>query len=118
LKSVAFSSSFAASYAVSIRQASVLPAASSRFHLAMDTLAVRLTIPPAGFVEDFHLQMNAPCRAHNTNGEAEIPLRQGKQSNRIEFTSDPIAHPAGERLPDPCNRSAPSSLRCFEISAQ
>jgi len=61
---LAFSSSFAASYAVSVRRASVLPAASSGFHLAMDTLAVRLTIPPAGFVEDFHLRVSAPCRAH------------------------------------------------------
>ena len=42
----------------------VLPAASSRFHLAVDTLADRLTIPPTGFVEDFHLQVSAPCRAH------------------------------------------------------
>jgi len=41
---------------VSIRQTSVLPADSSGFHLAMDTLAVRLTIPPAGFIEDFHLE--------------------------------------------------------------
>jgi hypothetical protein len=64
LKIFAFLSSLAASYAISVRQASVLPAASSGFHLAMDTLAVRLTIPPAGFVEDFHLQVNAPCRAH------------------------------------------------------
>jgi hypothetical protein len=36
---LAFSSNFAASYAVSVRQASVLPTASSGFHLAMDTLA-------------------------------------------------------------------------------
>jgi hypothetical protein len=42
-----------------------LPAASSGFHLAMDTLAVQLTIPPAGFVRDFHPQVIAPCRAHN-----------------------------------------------------
>src|SRR5262249_12103477 len=73
LKSVAFSSSFAASYTVSIRQASVLPATSSGFHLAMDTLAARLTIPSAGFVEDFHLQMNAPCRAHNTKAGFSRP---------------------------------------------
>ena len=51
-------------YAISVRQASALPAASFRFHLAMDTLAVRLTIPPVGLVEDFHLQVRAPCRAH------------------------------------------------------
>jgi len=64
LKIFAFSSSLAASYAIPVRQASVLLTASFRFHLAMDTLAVRLTIPPAGVVEDFHLQVNAPCRAH------------------------------------------------------
>lgn len=54
-------------YAISIRQASVLLTASFRFHLAMDPLAVRLTIPPAGDVEDLHLQVNGPCRAHNKN---------------------------------------------------
>jgi hypothetical protein len=48
LKSFAFLSSLAASYAVSVRRASVLPTASSGFHLAMDTLAVRLTIPLPG----------------------------------------------------------------------
>lgn len=53
-----------ASYAISVRRASVLPAASFRFHLAMDTLAVRLTVPAAGPVEDLHLQVIAPCRAH------------------------------------------------------
>ena len=30
----------------------------------MDTLAVRLTIPPVGFVGDFHSLVSAPCRAH------------------------------------------------------
>src|SRR5215467_4378415 len=60
----AFSSSLTASYAISVRRASALPAASFRFHLAMDTLAVRLTIPPVGLVGDFHSQVRAPCRAH------------------------------------------------------
>lgn len=64
LKILAFSSGMTASYAVSIRQASALPAASFRFHLTMDTLAVRLTVPPVGPVEDLHLQVGAPCRAH------------------------------------------------------
>ncbi len=64
LKNFAFSSGIAASYAIPVRQASVLLTASFRFHLAVDTLAVRLTIPPAGVVEDFHLLVNAPCRAH------------------------------------------------------
>ena len=64
LKLSAFSSSTSASYAIPVRGASTLPAASFRFHLAVDTLAVRLTIPPVGFVENFHLQVGAPCRAH------------------------------------------------------
>src|SRR6266446_9080589 len=64
LKILASSSSLHASYAISVRQTSVLPAASFRFHLAMDTLAVRLTIPPVGFVGDLHSLVKAPCRAH------------------------------------------------------
>jgi len=59
-----------ASYAVPVRQASALPAASFRSQLAMGTLAVRLTVPPAGSVEDFHLQVVAPCRAHKRKDRA------------------------------------------------
>ena len=44
-------------YPLSVRQASVLLSASFRFHLTMDTLAVQLTLPLAGCVEDFHLQV-------------------------------------------------------------
>ena len=51
--------------AVSVRQTSVLPAASFGFHLAMDTLAVRLTVPLAGPVLDFNQQVSAPCRAQH-----------------------------------------------------
>ncbi len=51
-------------YPLPVRQSSALPAASSGFHLAMDTLAVRLILPLAGCVEDLHLQVSAPCRAH------------------------------------------------------
>src|SRR5512139_1486685 len=54
LKIFAFSSGMNASYAIPVRQASALPAASFRFPLAVDTLAVRLTVPPVGPVEDFH----------------------------------------------------------------
>ena len=32
----------------------------------MDTLAVQLTLPLAGYVEDLHLQVSAPCRAHQS----------------------------------------------------
>src|SRR5437762_3557554 len=54
----------AASYPLPVRQASALPSASSGFAVARDTLAVRLTLLLAECVEDFHLQVRAPCRAH------------------------------------------------------
>src|SRR5260221_6454098 len=66
LKIIASSSSLHASYAISVRRASALPAASFRFHLTMDTLAVQLTIPPVGSIGDFHSPVSAPCRAHKT----------------------------------------------------
>ena len=47
-------------YPPPVRQASALPSASFRFAVARDTLAVRLTLPLAGRVEDFHLQVRAP----------------------------------------------------------
>ena len=72
LKILAFSSGLAASYAISVRRASVLPAASSGFHLATATLAVRLTIPPAGFVEDFHLQVTAALPGAPSKNEASV----------------------------------------------
>src|SRR5438270_11720488 len=65
LKIFASSSSLHASYAISVRQTSALPAASFRFHLAMDTLAVRLMVPPVGSTGDFHSLVSAPCRAHD-----------------------------------------------------
>jgi hypothetical protein len=65
LEIVASSSRVAALYAVSVRRASALPAASFGFRLTADTLAVRLTVPPVGPVGDSHPQMSAPCRAHH-----------------------------------------------------
>ena len=68
LKVLAFSSDRHALYVVPVRRASVLPAASFRFHLAMDTLAVRLMLPPVGCTGDFHSQTNATCLAHEKKG--------------------------------------------------
>jgi len=59
---------YAASYPLPVRQASALPSASSRFAVARDTLAVQLTLPLVGRVEDLHLQVSAPCRAHTQKG--------------------------------------------------
>ncbi|HKJ28748.1 MAG TPA: hypothetical protein VKA22_00935, partial [Desulfuromonadales bacterium] len=69
-----------ASYAISVRRAGILPAASFRFYLAVDTLAVRLTVPvirvrrglsPPGHQLDttsnrMALSRRAPCLAHQT----------------------------------------------------
>ncbi len=64
-----------ACYPLSVRQASALASASSRFAVTRDTLAVRLTLPLAGCVEDFHLQVNAPCRAHQKENPAFAGFR-------------------------------------------
>ena len=79
LKILAFLSTVTASYEIPVRQASALPTATFRFHLAVDTLAVRLTVPLIGPVVDLHHQVirpppceigtvpnryNAPCLAH------------------------------------------------------
>src|SRR5690606_5655447 len=61
---LAASPRYAAFYPLRVPRTSALPAASFRSHLAVDTLAARLTLPLAGCVEDFHLQVRAPCRAH------------------------------------------------------
>ena len=54
LKILAFSPHRYASYAISVRRTSDLPAASFRFHLTVDTLAVRLTLPLDGRARDLH----------------------------------------------------------------
>src|SRR6185312_5775112 len=66
-------------YPLPVRQASVLLSASFRSHLAMDTLAVQLALPLAGCVEDFHLQVNAPCRAHITKAPETRRLMDRKK---------------------------------------
>ncbi len=64
-------------YPLPVRQASALPSASFRFAVARDTLAVRLTVPLAGPVEDFHLLVSAPCRAHQ---KKRPPAHRGRPS--------------------------------------
>ena len=56
----------------------------------MDTLAVRLTIPPVGFVGDFHSQVRAPCRAHLT--KKGIALAMPFVVNRQEMLVGGISH--------------------------
>ena len=51
-------------YPLPVRRASALPPASFRRPVTRTALAVQLTVPRVGSVEDFHLQEGAPCRAH------------------------------------------------------
>ena len=51
-------------YPLRVPRTSALLTTSSRFPVARDTLVVQLTLPLVGRVEDFHLQVCAPCRAH------------------------------------------------------
>jgi hypothetical protein len=67
-------------YPLAVRQTSALPTASFRFHLTMDTLAVQLTLPLAGCVEDFHLQVSAPCRAHH---KKPLTIRPGARKSAL-----------------------------------
>ena len=67
-------------YAVPVRQASDLRTASFRSHLAVDTLAVRLTLPPVRCVENLHLIVRAPCRAHNKKAGRFLPVRFLRES--------------------------------------
>src|SRR6266567_3481229 len=76
-----------ASYAISVRRAGVLPAASFRFRVTPDTLAVRLTVPTIrvrrGLAPPSHksattadlmtLVRHAPCRAHTEKSPGNFP---------------------------------------------
>ena len=71
-------------YAISVRRLGTLPAASFRFHLTMDTLAVRLTLPTTKRVVDFHHQ--AIAHGGRTTGEpprisAALPLDKGHEAH-------------------------------------
>src|SRR5215831_5406144 len=82
-------------YPLPVRRASALPTASSRFHLTMDTLALQLTLPLAGRVEDFHLQVSAPCRAHQRKRESVIGLPRYNQVPTAARTRNEPRIPTG-----------------------
>src|SRR5690606_1439073 len=63
-------------YPLRVPLTSALPAASFSSHLAMDTLAVRLTLPLVGHAENFHLQTSAPCRAQRQKTAAPAGAAQ------------------------------------------
>lgn len=107
-----------ASYPLRVPRTSALPAASFRSHLAMDTLAVRLTLPLVGCVEDLHLQVSAPCRAHKEKGPVRVnrPLVFARfffcalspASSRARSSA---RRGGSRRGPAPCRSKRPDVLR-------
>ena len=73
-------------YPLPVRQASALPSASFRFRIAPDTLAVRLTLPPAGCVRDFHPQViqlaTTASRTAPVTALRAMPGAQQRQGDR------------------------------------
>ena len=92
LKNCAFSSSLVASYALSVRRASVLPMGFLRIPPRDEHPCLRLTIPPVGFVRDFHPQVSAPCRAH-----AKKRVRQRTHPRQSIGHNSPIYNESGLR---------------------
>src|ERR1017187_7942449 len=119
-------------YPLPVRQASVLPTASSRFRLATDTFAVRLTLPLAGCVEDFHLQVSAPCRAHQEKGvrktaplillsnseELEVDLRaeQNVGGVSVAAAAEGVAAVGRDIRADPAHRAAEGHARAVGVN--
>jgi hypothetical protein len=52
----------------------------------MDTLAVQLTLPLAGCVEDLHLLVSAPCRAHQQKRAVSFRGSPSRQSAYLMVT--------------------------------
>src|SRR5581483_10421499 len=75
LKMFAFSSRPAASSAIPVRRASLLPPGFLRIPPHDRHPCLRLTSPPAGFVRDLHPQVNTPCRAHKQKAGRFRPAR-------------------------------------------
>ena len=110
-------------YPLPVRQASALPSASFRFAVARDTLAVRLTLPLAGRVGDFHPQVCAPCRAHRTKSPLHAGLllaaalsRYASQRSLSENSSSCRMPLASARLHQSCNCFSSCSREALERS--
>ena len=60
-------------FMISVRQVKVLPPASFRFHLTMDTLALGYILPAAGRLRDFHPLEYAPAwRTNSQNARRTV----------------------------------------------
>ena len=76
-------------YPLPVRQTSTLPATSFRFRLTTDTLAVQLTLPLAGCVEDFHLQVIFPVTT--TSQTAPVTALRAMPGARIKKGNPQVA---------------------------
>ena len=85
-------------YAVSVRRCRILPSASFRFHLTMDTFAVWLMVPTTKPIADFHRLVTAhagrtrqglPCpkagRPENTGAGNEIRTRDPRLGKPVLY---------------------------------
>ena len=70
-------------YAISVRRLGTLPAASFRFRLTADTLAVRLTLPTTKRVVDFHHQ--AIAHGGRTTEKDLLCVSKGGRDNVCSF---------------------------------
>ncbi len=77
LMSLDISPRYGASYPLPVRQASALPSSFLQTRSRPRNPCLRLTLPPAGRVEDFHLQVSAPCRAHQKKARDVVAGRCG-----------------------------------------
>ena len=60
---------------ISVRQVKVLPPASFRFHLTMDTLALGYSLPATGRLRDFHPLEYAPAGRTTKKNDADHMTR-------------------------------------------
>ena len=119
-----------ASYAISVRRAGVLPAASFRFRVAPDTLAVRLTVPTirvrrglappshksATIADSMGLAPHAPCRAHQKKSPQDREDRGGLK-REINFISSIWYPRAGtESIPGKYIRAVIVASTCIATS--
>ena len=79
-----------------------------------NTLAVRLTLPLVGRVEDSHLQVSAPCRAHRQKNPAGFPAGPAAPQGHFPRARSTRKKPQFSRItsrPSPPARRTPRSGR-------
>ena len=72
-------------YPLRVPRTNVLPSASFRSPVARGTLAAQLTLPLVGCVKDFHLQLSAPCQAHDHRRSAPVSHSAKAPSGRTRL---------------------------------